>query len=59
MTDQALGNGLWNSLTPTAQSGNLTVQRLSGTTAILRSIQYPPLSDFGLSKRSGALRPGA
>ena len=45
MTDKALGNTLWNSLILTGQSGNFTVQRLSGTRAIL--------SDFELSKRSG------
>ena len=55
MTDQALGNTLWNSLISTTQSGNFTVQGLSETTAILRSIQYPlrinlNLSDFELSK---------
>ena len=55
MTDQALGNTLWISLISTVQSGNFTVQRLSGTTVTLRSIQYPLLSDFELSKRSALI----
>ena len=52
MADLALGNTLWNPLISAAQSWNFMVQELLGTPAILRSIRYPLLSDFELSKRS-------